>query len=105
MPGWTLPLPQRPLTPVQRADCLDGSGGALAGSGMAAPAPTLARMFVLADGLCATGFPIGFTVAVIRDQTGRIAFLGRGRAERAITEQQLFGRQAIASSRPGRRGR
>ena len=30
-----------------------------------------------------------------------IAFLGRGRAERAITEQQVFGRQALAASVPG----
>jgi hypothetical protein len=68
MPGWTLPLPQRPLTPVPRADCLDGSGGAMAGGGLAAPAPILAAMFVLTDGLRATRFPIGLTVAVIRGQ-------------------------------------
>ena len=30
-----------------------------------------------------------------------IAFLSRGRAERAITEQQVFGRQALAPSVPG----
>ena len=30
-----------------------------------------------------------------------IAFLSRGRAERAITEQQVFGRQALAASVPG----
>jgi hypothetical protein len=51
MPGWTLPLPQRPLTPVPRPDYLDGSGGAMAGSGLAAPAPILAAMFALSDGL------------------------------------------------------
>jgi hypothetical protein len=30
-----------------------------------------------------------------------IAFLGRGRAERAITEQQVFGRQALAAPSRG----
>ena len=40
-----------------RADCLDGSGGAMTGSGLAAPAPILAAMFMLADGLRATPFP------------------------------------------------
>ena len=34
-----------------------------------------------------------------------VAFLGRGRAERAITEQQVFGRQALGASAEGRRGR
>jgi hypothetical protein len=29
---------------VPRADCLDGSGGAMAGSGLAAPAPILAAI-------------------------------------------------------------
>jgi NADH:ubiquinone reductase (H+-translocating) len=29
------------------------------------------------------------------------AFLSRGRAERAITEQQVFGRPALAASGPG----
>jgi NADH dehydrogenase FAD-containing subunit len=53
---------------VPRADCLDGSGGAMAGSGLAAPAPILAAMFALSDGLRATPFPIGITVAVIRGQ-------------------------------------
>jgi hypothetical protein len=51
---------------VPRADCLDGSGGAMAGSGLAAPAPILAAMFALSDGLRATRFPIGLTIAVIR---------------------------------------
>jgi hypothetical protein len=111
----------------------------MAGSGLAAPAPILTAMFVLANGLHATRFPIGLTVAVIRGQraTGpardhaqrprhpvakkfiadrvqeprsrlaawTIAFLGRGRAERAITAPQVFSRQALAASRPGRRGR
>ena len=67
---------------------LDGSGGAMAGSGLAAPAPILAAMLALSDKLRATRFPIG------------LAFLGRGRAERAITEQQVFGRQALAASVP-----
>jgi hypothetical protein len=40
----------------------------MAGSGLAAPALILAAMFVLADGLRATRFPIGLTVAVIRGQ-------------------------------------
>jgi hypothetical protein len=64
---------------------LDGSGGAMAGSGLAAPAPILAAMLALSDKLRATRFPIG------------LAFLGRGRAERAITGQQVFGRQALAA--------
>jgi hypothetical protein len=40
----------------------------MAGSGLAAPAPILAAMFALSDGLRATRFPIGLTVAVIRGQ-------------------------------------
>lgn len=40
-----------------RAVCLDGSGGAMAGSGLAAPAPILVAMFVLADGLRAQREP------------------------------------------------
>jgi hypothetical protein len=46
--------------------CLDGSGGAMPGSGLAAPASILAAMLVLADGLRATRFPLGLTDAVIR---------------------------------------
>ena len=34
---------------MPRADCLDGSGGAIAGSGLAAPAPILAAMFALSE--------------------------------------------------------
>ena len=60
----------------------------MAGSGLAGPAPILAAMS-LSDKLRATRFPIG------------LAFLGRGRTERAITEQQVFGRQALAASVPG----
>ena len=37
--------------PCRRRDCLDGSGGAMDGSGLAAPAPILAAMFALSDGL------------------------------------------------------
>jgi hypothetical protein len=44
---------------MRRADRLDGSGGAMAGSGLAASAPILAAMFVLANELRATRFPIG----------------------------------------------
>jgi hypothetical protein len=44
------------------------AAGAMAGSGLAAPAPILAAMFVLTDGPRTTRFPIGLTVAVIRGQ-------------------------------------
>lgn len=53
----------------------------MAGSGLAAPAPILAAMFVLSDGLRATRFPIGLTVAVIRGRRG--AGPARGARSRA----------------------
>lgn len=61
----------------------------MAGSGLAVPARILAAMFALSDGLRATRFPIG------------LAFLGRGRAERAVTEQHVVGRQALAAPSRG----
>lgn len=58
---------------MPQADCLDGSRGALAGSGLAAPASILAAMFVLSDGLRATRFQIGLepTVADV-ERAGRM---------------------------------
>ena len=54
-------------------------------------------LWLLVDRVWLTGFKN--CVLVLAHWT--IAFLGRGRAERAITEQQVFGRQALAGPSRG----
>jgi hypothetical protein len=61
----------------------------MAGGGLAAPAPILAAMFALSDKLARSASRSGSPSSAA------------GRAERAITEQQVFGRQALAASVPG----
>jgi hypothetical protein len=81
---------------VPRADWLDGSGGAMAGSGLAAQARILAAMFALSDGLCAARFPIGLTVAVIRGK--RAAGPARDHAKRPRPHRSRLWRVYVATN-------
>jgi hypothetical protein len=82
-----------------------GKEGATAGSRLAAALPivreTATKEKTMSDLVWLTG--VKNRVLVLAHWT--TAFLSRGHAERAITEQQVFGRQALSASRPGRRGR
>ena len=68
--------------------------GASAAFGSPASRPGCSGWSSISSGL--TGFKNRFLVLT----HWTIAFLGRGRAERAITEQQVFGRHALEAAAP-----